>query len=58
MKFREVKTVLEYVQYRPGWIIVSPFYDTWAEAYEQAWLMVLDMELAKSNKLLRGGWPT
>lgn len=38
--------------------IVSPFFDTWAEAYEEAWLMVLGVELAKSNKLLRGGWPT
>lgn len=38
--------------------IVSPLYDTWAEAYEEAWNLVLGVELAKSNRLLRGGWPT
>lgn len=38
--------------------IVSPFYRTWAQAYEEAWRMVLSAELLKSSKLMRGGWPT
>lgn len=37
---------------------VSPFYATWAEAHREAWRMVLAVELAKSHKLLRAGWPT